>query len=180
MHYVRMFAERMNKNIVEVPEGVVEVMREHSWPGNIRELQNFIERSVILSPGHSLRAPLKDPKQRPVPVTGIPVTLEDAQRAHICNTLDQTKWVVGGPGSSGPTGDQAIHTLFPNAKTGHFSQESGLRLRFASVFTILISRLAGKPFRRAQRSTWLGSRSRSRRRSPRRPQGVRDCAGAVG
>ncbi len=96
MHYVRTFARGMNKNIVDVPEEAMEVMCEHPWPGNIRELRNFIERSVILSPGRTLCAPLKDLKSTPAPIAGVPVTLEDAERAHICKTLEQTKWVVGG------------------------------------------------------------------------------------
>ena len=50
MHYVRTFAEGMNKDIEDVPEEAMEAMCEYSWPGNIRELRNFIERSVILSP----------------------------------------------------------------------------------------------------------------------------------
>jgi formate hydrogenlyase transcriptional activator len=96
MHYVRSFAEGMDKDIEDVPEEAMEVMCEHSWPGNIRELRNFIERSVILSPGRTLCAPLKDLKPTTISVAGIPVTLEDAERAHICKTLEQTKWVVGG------------------------------------------------------------------------------------
>jgi len=96
MHYVRTFAEGMNKDIEDVPEEAMEVMCEYSWPGNIRELRNFIERSVILSPGRTLCAPVKDLKLTPTPIAGIPVTLEDAERAHICKTLEQTKWVVGG------------------------------------------------------------------------------------
>lgn len=96
MHYVRRFAEGMNKDIEEVPEQAMEAMCEYGWPGNIRELRNFIERSVILSPGRTLCAPLKDLKPTPMLVNGTPVTLEDAERAHICKTLEQTKWVVGG------------------------------------------------------------------------------------
>lgn len=87
----------MNKDIVDVPEETVKVMCEHSWPGNIRELRNFIERSVILSPGRRLCAPLKDLKPTTISVGGFPVTLEDAERAHIWKTLEQTKWVIGGP-----------------------------------------------------------------------------------
>lgn len=96
MHYVRTFAEGMNKEIMEVPDEAMEAMSEHSWPGNIRELRNFIERSVILSPGRTLCPPLKDLKPKTISMAGMPVTLEDAERAHICKTLDQTRWVVGG------------------------------------------------------------------------------------
>lgn len=97
MHFVRTFAGRMNKQIVNVPEEALKRMREYSWPGNIRELRNYVERSVILSSGHTLCAPLKDLQPVIKPVTGIPVTLEDAERKHISKTLEQTKWVVAGP-----------------------------------------------------------------------------------
>lgn len=96
MHYVRSFATDMNKQIKDVPEKAMEVMCDYAWPGNIRELRNFIERSVILSPGQTLRAPLEDLQSTPAPISGLPVTLEDAERAHIWKTLEQTKWVVGG------------------------------------------------------------------------------------
>jgi formate hydrogenlyase transcriptional activator len=49
-HFVRMYAEKMNKVIQGIPEKVIDVLVAHSWPGNIRELQNFVERSVILTP----------------------------------------------------------------------------------------------------------------------------------
>ncbi len=67
----------------------------HSWPGNIRELQNFVERSVILSKGTVLNGPLSDLACRVRACA--PVTLEDAQRAHIVQTLEQTDGVIGGP-----------------------------------------------------------------------------------
>src|ERR1700679_1991516 len=57
-HFVRKFADRMNKEIDEIPDNVMDFLQQHSWPGNIRELQNFIERAVILSSGPVLCAPL--------------------------------------------------------------------------------------------------------------------------
>ncbi len=51
------YAERMNKQIERIPTDVMEALVDHSWPGNIRELQNFIERSVILTDGNTLRPP---------------------------------------------------------------------------------------------------------------------------
>ena len=67
----------------------------YSWPGNIRELQNFIERSVILSRGPKLQAPVAELlNKRPFVPTGR--TLADAERAHIISTLRETNWAVGG------------------------------------------------------------------------------------
>jgi formate hydrogenlyase transcriptional activator len=96
-HFVRKFAERMNKQIHTIPEEVMEILKYHRWPGNIRELQNFIERAVILTSGPVLCAPLGDLKvmtERQTPVAGL--TLADAERAHILEVLRQVDWVVGG------------------------------------------------------------------------------------
>jgi formate hydrogenlyase transcriptional activator len=96
-HFVRKFADRMNKQIDIVPEHVMEALQQHSWPGNIRELQNFIERAVILSSGPILCAPLGDlrvPTGKPTPVAGR--TLADAERSHILEVLRKVDWVVGG------------------------------------------------------------------------------------
>jgi len=97
LHFVRTFARFMNREIAEIPEETLQALCDYPWPGNIRELQNFIERSVILSSGPVLCAPLKDLKRATTSVAGIPVTLRDAERQHICKALEQTKWVVAGP-----------------------------------------------------------------------------------
>ena len=61
-HFVGKFADRMNRQIHSIPEDVMDALKHHSWPGNIRELQNFIERAVILTSGPVLSAPLADLK----------------------------------------------------------------------------------------------------------------------
>ena len=97
MHFVHTFGRFMKKNIVEVPEDAMTAMREYSWPGNIRELRNFVERSVILTPGSVLQAPLKVLRQAPTIPSGAAVTLKDAEREHIRRALEETKGVVAGP-----------------------------------------------------------------------------------
>jgi formate hydrogenlyase transcriptional activator len=97
MHFVQTFARCMNKHIEEVPEHALSAMQDYAWPGNVRELQNFIERSVILTSGPTLRAPIEDLRQPVRASGGIPVTLKDAERNHICRTLEETKGVVAGP-----------------------------------------------------------------------------------
>ena len=57
--FVSRFATRMNRRIEVIPDAILEALRHYDWPGNIRELQNFLERSVILSPGPTLQAPLE-------------------------------------------------------------------------------------------------------------------------
>jgi formate hydrogenlyase transcriptional activator len=69
----------------------------YQWPGNIRELQNFIERSVILTSGSVLYPPLASLKSAPEAEPLGAITLEDAERDHIRKTLEQTRWVVAGP-----------------------------------------------------------------------------------
>jgi formate hydrogenlyase transcriptional activator len=94
-HFLRIFAQRQGKSIDHVPHQVMTAMERYSWPGNIRELQNFMERSVILSSADKLRAPmLQLPSQAgPIAVAG---TLAEADRAHIQATLRDTNWKVGG------------------------------------------------------------------------------------
>jgi formate hydrogenlyase transcriptional activator len=96
-HFIGKFAIRMNKQIPAVTEEVMEILKRHTWPGNIRELQNFIERAVILTSGPILCAPLGDLKQSREPqMQGANLTLADSERAHILEALREVNWVVGG------------------------------------------------------------------------------------
>jgi formate hydrogenlyase transcriptional activator len=97
-HFVRQFAGRMERSYTSVPSQTMRALCEYDWPGNIRELQNLIERAVILSPGPILRVPLRDLHHRPsaVPRPEQHQTLEEVERAHILRTLKETKWVLGG------------------------------------------------------------------------------------
>jgi formate hydrogenlyase transcriptional activator len=94
-HLVRLFAERMNKRIEVIPTETMEVISRHPWTGNVRELENFLERAVILSPGVVLNAPVSElglALQRSAPA---PVTLRDAERAHIIRILGEADGVLG-------------------------------------------------------------------------------------
>jgi transcriptional regulator with GAF, ATPase, and Fis domain len=94
--FVAKFAACLNRPIDSIPDEVVETLKAHDWPGNIRELQNFIERAVLYSPGSVLRLPL-DLKQTMKPSSeGAARTLADADREHILETLGQTDWLIGG------------------------------------------------------------------------------------
>jgi formate hydrogenlyase transcriptional activator len=94
-HFVRTCAEREGKFIEHVAEDIMTALTRYDWPGNIRELQNFIERSVILSRGTELRAPVEELSKNEV-FADDARTLADADRVHIINTLLKTDWVVGG------------------------------------------------------------------------------------
>ena len=96
-HFAGIYAERMNKQIKRIPAEVMEALVDHSWPGNIRELQNFIERSVILADGNTLRPPLEGLRQAAGIESLEPITMEEAERVHIRKTLEQTNWVIAGP-----------------------------------------------------------------------------------
>jgi formate hydrogenlyase transcriptional activator len=94
-HFVRTCAERQGKFIEHVAEDIMTALTRYDWPGNIRELQNFIERSVILTRGTELRAPVEELSKNEV-FADDARTLADADRVHIINTLRKTDWVVGG------------------------------------------------------------------------------------
>jgi formate hydrogenlyase transcriptional activator len=122
-HFVRKFAERQGKSIGEIPEEVMEVLKRHAWPGNIRELQNFIERAVIKTTGPVLRPLVAElMMQAAVPETG--QTLTDAERAHITATLRDVNWVVGGRNGAAARLGLARTTLIGRMKRLGISQEA--------------------------------------------------------
>jgi formate hydrogenlyase transcriptional activator len=101
-HFAQKFARRMNKPILTIPADTMRALSDYHWPGNIRELENFIERAVILSRGSNLDAPLSELKGPGVPErvaddTRPLTTLEDAEREHIRRALQEANWLVGGP-----------------------------------------------------------------------------------
>ena len=96
-HFVELYARRMSRQIDHIsPETMSELM-SYAWPGNIRELQNFIERSVILTSGNVLESPLATLRNNAETESVGPTTMEDAEREHIRKILEQTRWVVAGP-----------------------------------------------------------------------------------
>src|SRR3954466_3410434 len=95
-HFLRIFASRYGKSIDDVSDDVMAAITKYDWPGNIRELQNFIERSVILTNSRVLRAPIGELANQEMH-DGVVRTLNDAHRALIMKTLRQTNGVVGGP-----------------------------------------------------------------------------------
>jgi formate hydrogenlyase transcriptional activator len=94
--FVAKFAARLNKSIDLIPDEVMAVLEAHDWPGNIRELQNFIERAALFSPGSVLRLPLDLKQTVKRSSESASRTLADADREHILETLEQANWLIGG------------------------------------------------------------------------------------
>src|SRR5580692_8001475 len=97
-HFTALYARRMNKKIDTISSETMLALARYRWPGNIRELQNFVERAVILSPQSTLRAPTSEleqfqlHKEPRAPMSG----LEEVKRDHIIRMLEASNWVVGG------------------------------------------------------------------------------------
>jgi formate hydrogenlyase transcriptional activator len=95
-YFAQKYARQMKKEIRTVPADAISALTKYHWPGNIRELENFIERAVILSPGPELRVSLTDLKPVAAASSNGATTLEAAEREHILRVLQETNWVVGG------------------------------------------------------------------------------------
>ena len=116
-YFVQKFSLRLNKTVAYIPADAMDALANYSWPGNIRELENFIERAVLLSPGKELRVPLSELKTNDVANhdessaaetdsasfftssssrTSSISTLEEAERQHILRALRQTEWRIAG------------------------------------------------------------------------------------
>jgi formate hydrogenlyase transcriptional activator len=95
-YFAQRFAKRFRRSIESVSRESMDLLCRWSWPGNIRELQNVIERAVILSRGPVLTVSRAE-FEMTAPLTSAVVTLEDAEREHILRALADTNWVIGGP-----------------------------------------------------------------------------------
>jgi len=97
-YFVRKFAQRMDRHIETIPKETMKILTQWSWPGNIRELENLIERSVILSDGPALRVPLSELQMgSTVPLSQPDHTLDNAEREHIIRVLRETHGQISGP-----------------------------------------------------------------------------------
>ncbi len=98
-HFVERFGRRMGREIENIPLETMSALSSYPWPGNIRELQNLIERAVILSNDGVLPNPLPAAGTRSIAISSAaPVTtLKDSERTLILRTLGEVSWVIGGP-----------------------------------------------------------------------------------
>jgi formate hydrogenlyase transcriptional activator len=95
-YFIAKYAERMNKVVEDVPSETMEAMLAYDWPGNVRQLQNFVEHGVIVSAGTIFGPPLSQLRSQKISAPKNSKTLEEATRDHVLQTLEETKWVVGG------------------------------------------------------------------------------------
>jgi formate hydrogenlyase transcriptional activator len=100
--FANRFAQQMKKKIESVPKETMAALVSYNWPGNIRELQNLVERGVILSRGSTLEIPLTELERarRVANQSNGSTTLESVERDHILRVLSETRWVIGGPGGA--------------------------------------------------------------------------------
>ena len=100
-HFTQRFAQRMGRQIQTIPAAAMDALVRYPWPGNIREMQNIIERAVILSRGLELEIPQSELKQQTkaasIDFPSSLSTLEEAEREHILRVLGETHWMIGGP-----------------------------------------------------------------------------------
>jgi formate hydrogenlyase transcriptional activator len=124
-HFLRTSKCRQPGSIERVPDHVMAALVRYDWPGNIRELQNFIQRSVILTKDDvELRAPVAELTNKGMPMPGA-CTLEDADRAHIISTLRETNWVVGGRNGAAARLGLNRTTLISKMRKLGISRETG-------------------------------------------------------
>ena len=95
-YFVEKYARQMNKQIETIPPDTMKALVRWDWPGNIRELENFIERAVILTSGATLRAPLAELEMAEAPMPAEDQTLKGAEREHILRALREAGGVIGG------------------------------------------------------------------------------------
>ena len=141
-YFTQKFARRMNKAIDTIPSATMSALAAYHWPGNIRELENFIERAVILSRGAALEAPLGElrapaiesaattpsPPPRPAHPRGNGGTLEDVEREAILRALQDSRWVLGGKdGAAARLGMKRTTLQSKIARLGIRRQDSSTR-----------------------------------------------------
>lgn len=95
-YFTQHYAVRMKKNIQTIPAKTLDLLSSYAWPGNIRELENLVERSVILTQGTDLQVPISE-LQADNRLSASMATLEEAEREQILRALRETNWVLGGP-----------------------------------------------------------------------------------
>ena len=154
-HFTQLFAHRVNKKIETIPTGTMQALVRYSWPGNIRELQNVIERAVLVSNGPVLKVPLSDLKSRAAvapPAATTPANfvlkegaqpirdvLEDVERKQITAALEQSRWIVAGPnGAAARLGLKRSTLATPHEEVRHLVAISLNSLSHARILAVIV------------------------------------------
>jgi formate hydrogenlyase transcriptional activator len=120
-HFLEKYSARMSKQISGISDDSMDTLKRYPWPGNIRELQNFAERAVILTRGDVLELP---PLPSSIPTTKEPVTLRQSERHHLLEALGATNWVVGGPSGAAARLGMPRTTLIAKMQKHGISRET--------------------------------------------------------
>jgi formate hydrogenlyase transcriptional activator len=129
-YFVRKYSERFDKPIDLIPHEVMRALQAYDWPGNIRELQNLIERAVILSRDGVLPNPLPSNRQETVTVVSNSITLKEVGRAFILQALEAAGWTIGGPaGAAVKLGLKRTTLIYKMMKLGIVRPMQGRRVK---------------------------------------------------
>ena len=118
-HFVGIYSRQIGKRVEHIPVETMSALTSYAWPGNVREMQNLIQRAVILSSDGVLPNPLSSKHQETVTIVSESTTLKDVDRALILQALDEAGWVIGGPeGAAARLGLKRTTLIYKMKKLG--------------------------------------------------------------
>jgi len=121
-HFVNKYSKEYNKNIKYISEEAKHSLYSYNWPGNIRELENLIQRAVILSNDKHLNLPNIKPSVKEQLISSTTLTLNEVQRLHILKTLKKCNWKIGGDGGAAQVLELKPSTLRDKMKKLHITR----------------------------------------------------------
>ncbi|MCK5838937.1 MAG: sigma 54-interacting transcriptional regulator, partial [Bacteroidales bacterium] len=123
-YFVKKLSKRVGKEIEKIPERTMNILMNYSWPGNIRELENVIERAMITSKGKTLRLPDKLPEPESVNKNLSRLSLYEMERNYIMEILEETYWKVNGKDGAARILDMHPETLRSKIKKLNINKPS--------------------------------------------------------
>jgi transcriptional regulator with GAF, ATPase, and Fis domain len=134
-HFVGIYSRRFGKPIHSIPFETMAAFHSYSWPGNIRELQNLVERAIILANDGMLANPFATSGLENIARARYSRNLDDLQRAHILQTLEEVGWVVGGPNGAATMLGLKRPTLIYRMKKLQIERPTRSHVRLRSLLT---------------------------------------------
>jgi transcriptional regulator with GAF, ATPase, and Fis domain len=137
-HFVDLYSREMGKRVEEIHEETMLALCSYAWPGNVREMQNLIQRAVILSGDGVLPNPLPSNHLETVTVMSKSTALKEVDRALILQTLEASGWMIGGPeGAAARLGLKRTTLIYKMKRLGIFrpTQSSGVRIPVAELLS---------------------------------------------